>query len=77
MNIASTPDDTATPLLDSVEDGQDLPVTGDEPEKDSAQTDELCCDTHPDEPSPVKGGVSALSLAMVIFYNVTGESLLV
>ena len=77
MNIASTSDDTATPLLPSVEDAEALPIAGDELEKDSTETFESRCDVPSDEPSPVRGGVSALSLAMIIFYNVTGEPLMI
>ena len=77
MDIASTNDDGETPLLSSCNDqagegpNEKSPTPSDseaqhhyEPRDDEAHS----------EPHPIGGGVSALTLAMVIFYNVTGKS---
>lgn len=77
MNIASTPDEGATPLLSSSEDQQINEVPNTTGEKSLATNNEDNAEPSREarhsQPYSIDGGISALSLAMIIFYNVTGK----
>jgi hypothetical protein len=74
MDMASINNDGATPLLSDDLDETTPPASNasknsltDDPEEAHEQNDEV------KEPYHVDAGVSSLTLAMIIFYNVTGE----
>lgn len=76
MNIASTPsEDIETPLLSSEQNviAEVTDASGSLKPTADTQVCEPTNDAHLTQPDHIDAGVSALTLAMIIFYNVTGE----
>jgi hypothetical protein len=76
MNNESSSQDLSTPLLPSYQDQavplQDLPASNSLDHDESRSSTPSCEAHHLHEPHAIDGRVTALTLAMIIFYNVTG-----